>query len=104
MREAHWSTWCSGLLGNGTDGEAKVKEVSQFVHLLSVCISAKRWPWLVLARPCSFLRLRGTILFTPLFPPRTCWLWLEATSLFSLCVPNRDMCHQILTLDNNSGL
>lgn len=45
MREAHWSTWRSGRLGNGTDGEAKVREVSQFVHLLSVCISAKRWPW-----------------------------------------------------------
>lgn len=45
MRDAHWATWCSGLLGNGTDGEAKVKEVSQCVHLLSVCISAKRWPW-----------------------------------------------------------
>lgn len=44
MREAHRDTWCSGLLGYGTDREAKVKEVSQCVHLLGVCISTKRQP------------------------------------------------------------
>lgn len=32
------------LWAAGTEGEAKVKEVSQCVRLLSVCISAKRQP------------------------------------------------------------
>lgn len=80
MREAHGDAWCSGLLGNGTDGETKVKEVRQCVHWLSVCISERDGRSLVLAGPHSLLRLQGTILLTPLFTPGTCWLWLEATS------------------------
>lgn len=79
--------------GEWEDGETKVKEVSQCVHWLSVCISERDGQSLVLARPHSLLRLQETILFTPLFTPGTCWLWLEATSPLSVfltgtCVTN----------------